>query len=757
MLGRVLRDAGGVIGSIVRNPVAFANNLVSALQQGFGNFLANIRNHLQNGLVSWLTGGALGSIKQPISLDDPQGIFNLALQLLGVGGAYIQDRATRKFGSRVVSNMATSVPLFQQLKTRGLLGMFEQIRQQLGDLKTTVVEQIKSFLINRIIQAGVKWILSLFIPASAIVKAAETVYNILNFFINQASSVASLVQAVTSAVRTVAAGQVENAAKAVENALAGAIPVLIGFLASLAGVGGNLARRIRDSLAQVKTRIDGVIDRLLEQAIRLLPPRNGNAARNGRQQQTSQPPNTTRRPTQRSQQRVQSPAVTSRPPRSPQRVQPPNTTRRPTQRSQTLSNTSRNPGRSQPTTRPREQRQQEPQLTPADIRKHEQMANQAVQQLQNINGQLKDYETTRTDKTAQAKAMEPIYTAQLKPPIKFRVYFEPDRARDKADNDLDFEVIIAPNNTKKRGEVPTNGDLDNVPDPTEIPYKEDLEKAKRKFQNQPFTVNQLAEELNVSRRTAVNRITEWLKNSQLSGISVVSKPKGIYAFSENISASTTSVDELTRVRQNFGSQEFFTSQDIANFLNVSIRTAQRRLEQWSSQSGVSGIYHIKGTRDRYTFDQSQVPTYTPQEGKHGSVFVNPDTWEILPGIEIRDTFYKKRFRDDLVDRVYARADSGQTRNGEKLYHCQNKNSKGPNHKPLVTKKESEVAHIEPVTKHWEREGRKVTQTERNNWYDTTPLEIWCKSCNRSHNQGEYIRRVEKNFRGPNDNPVDREN
>jgi hypothetical protein len=182
------------------------------------------------------------------------------------------------------------------------------------------------------------------------------------------------------------------------------------------------------------------------------------------------------------------------------------------------------------------------------------------------------------------------------------------------------------------------------------------------------------------------------------------------------------------------------------------------LERWIDQSEVSGIYLIKGKRDRYTFNRSQLSADTPQERKHGSIDVNPDTWEVLPGINIRDKFYKKNFCQNLINQVYAGADSGQTRNGEKLYYCQNTGSKAPKHKPLVTKGESEVAHTEPVVKHWKREGCKVTQRKRNDWYDyPSHLEIWCSACNESHNAGTYIRRVEKNLRGPNDNPVDRDN
>jgi hypothetical protein len=102
----------------------------------------------------------------------------------------------------------------------------------------------------------------------------------------------------------------------------------------------------------------------------------------------------------------------------------------------------------------------QPQLTPADIRKHEQMAIEAVQQLKKINGQLKDYKTTRTEKIAQAQRMKPGYDRRLKSPIKFNVHFESNIAKDKADNDLDFKVVIAPNTTTKTGSVPTKEEPD---------------------------------------------------------------------------------------------------------------------------------------------------------------------------------------------------------------------------------------------------------------------------------------------------------
>ena len=428
ILTRVLGNASGVIGSIARNPVGFATNLVSALRQGFGQFVTNIRTHLQNGLVSWLTGGSLGSIRQPISLSNPQGIFNLTLQILGVGGNYIRSRAVNKFGATFVSRLEKSVSLFQQLRNNGLLGMFSQIQQQLGNLQTTVVEGIRKFLIERVIQAGVKWILGLLVlPISGVVKAAQTVYQVLDFFINQASRVAALVQAVTTAVQTVASGKTGVAAKAVEEALARAIPVLMGFLASLAGVGGNLAVQIRSLLAKVKERIDAVIDGLLERARGLLLQQQGNGQGSGNGGRTS------------SQTTGQSP---------------------PTNR--------QNSQQTRPNPAGQNNQISAPKLTPTDIRQHEQMASEAVQQLENTNGRLKDYNTTRAEKIAQARRMKPNYDRRLKSPIKFNVHFESNIAKDKADNDLDFKVVIAPNNTTKIGSVPTKKEP-GLP-PTDVTY-----------------------------------------------------------------------------------------------------------------------------------------------------------------------------------------------------------------------------------------------------------------------------------------------
>jgi hypothetical protein len=61
-------------------------------------------------------------------------------------------------------------------------------------------------------------------PASAFVKAAMAIYDIVMFFVNQGSQVLALMNAVIEAITAIASGAVGGAAKLVENALARSLP-----------------------------------------------------------------------------------------------------------------------------------------------------------------------------------------------------------------------------------------------------------------------------------------------------------------------------------------------------------------------------------------------------------------------------------------------------------------------------------------------------------------------------------------------------
>ena len=143
------------------------------------------------------------------------------------------------------------------------------LQDQFTDLKESVLGEIKNLVVVQVIQAGVKWVLGLLNPASAFVKAAMAIYDIVMFFVNQGSQIVELMKAVVDSVAAVASGSVGAVAEKIEGALVRSLPVMIGFLAALLGISG-LAKKIKDIVEKIRTRIETAIDILLKKARRLI-------------------------------------------------------------------------------------------------------------------------------------------------------------------------------------------------------------------------------------------------------------------------------------------------------------------------------------------------------------------------------------------------------------------------------------------------------------------------------------------------------
>ncbi|HEY9804462.1 MAG TPA: hypothetical protein V6D25_29285, partial [Leptolyngbyaceae cyanobacterium] len=232
MLLEVLARVAGVVGQILKDPIGFLGNLIQAVKQGFLNFMKNIGKHLQAGLIGWLTGTmAEAGIQLPEKFD-LKGIFSLAMQILGFTYEVIRAQAVKRLGENKVSRLEQTVEVFKVLASQGIAGMWQFVQDRLGDLNTLVVEPIKNFVIEKVITAGIEWILSLLTPASAFIKAAKAIYEIVKFFIERAGQIADLINAILDAIGAIAAGSIDQAVKGVENALAKSLPVVISFLAS---------------------------------------------------------------------------------------------------------------------------------------------------------------------------------------------------------------------------------------------------------------------------------------------------------------------------------------------------------------------------------------------------------------------------------------------------------------------------------------------------------------------------------------------
>ena len=265
-LTNMLASAISVIRTIIADPIGFLGNLISGISQGFKNFGTNILTHLTSGLVGWLT-GALGSvgITIPKDLFSLKGIFSLVMQVLGLTWDYIRQKAVKLLGEPVVRILETGFEVFQIIRSEGIAGLWNYIKEQFNDLKETVIDTIKEMVITQVIQAGIKWVLGLMNPVGAFIKAAMAIIDIVKFFIERGRQILELVNAFIEGVKAVASGSVARVAQAIENALARAIPVVIGFLASLLGLGG-LASKVQNLIKRIRSRIDKAIDKVILKA-----------------------------------------------------------------------------------------------------------------------------------------------------------------------------------------------------------------------------------------------------------------------------------------------------------------------------------------------------------------------------------------------------------------------------------------------------------------------------------------------------------
>ncbi|WP_404985490.1 hypothetical protein ACI513_20045 [Chryseobacterium sp. M5] len=262
-LTNLLSGVISAIQAIIMDPIGFFKNLIAGVSQGFTNFGANIWTHLKTGFFGWLTGAMKGiSLTMPEDVFSLKGVFSITSQVLGLTWGGIRAIGARVIGEPVMKVLETAsekgLEIVQVVRKDGAAGLWEYLKDQFADLKTTVMDAIMDIVQSQVIQAGIKWVMGLLTPVGAFIKAAMAIIDVVKFFIQRAAQIMELVKAFTDSIKAIASGNVGAVAKSIENALGRAIPVLIGFLASLLGIGG-LADKVLGVIRKIRQRIESAI------------------------------------------------------------------------------------------------------------------------------------------------------------------------------------------------------------------------------------------------------------------------------------------------------------------------------------------------------------------------------------------------------------------------------------------------------------------------------------------------------------------
>jgi hypothetical protein len=274
----VFRKGWDTIKLILADPISFLSNLIAAVKQGFDQFVGNIDVHLKRGFMQWLFGTlAEAGIQIPADLN-VWSVLKLVLDVLGLTYGWIRGEAVKLVGERNVAMIEKLIEYISITIQGGPQALWEQVKEDLGNLKEMVIGAIQNWLIDTVIKQAVMKVLSMLNPAGAIVQAVTAIYNTVMWLVENASRIVALIEAVVNSVHAIATGAIGGAASWIEQALAKQVPIAIAFLARLIGLGG-LSEKIREFITKVQEKVRAAVLSWLKRAWAWLKKLFGRAAK----------------------------------------------------------------------------------------------------------------------------------------------------------------------------------------------------------------------------------------------------------------------------------------------------------------------------------------------------------------------------------------------------------------------------------------------------------------------------------------------
>ena len=271
MLTNVLARAAGVVGEIIKHPVSFLGNLIAGVKGGILKFKDNILDHLRKGLMSWLFGAlAEGGVELPDTFD-VKGIIHLLASIFGLTWASIRNRIVRQIGEKAMAAAEKGVEIFQVIASQGIAGLWQMLIDKLGDIKEMILEQAKDFVVTKIITAGITWLIGLLNPAAAFIKACKLIYDVVMFFVNNASRILKFVNTIIDSVADIVRGNISGVVDKINDVLGQMVPIIIGFLASVIGLGG-IGDKIRQIVQTLQKPVTKALDFIIKTGLKLAGP-----------------------------------------------------------------------------------------------------------------------------------------------------------------------------------------------------------------------------------------------------------------------------------------------------------------------------------------------------------------------------------------------------------------------------------------------------------------------------------------------------
>ena len=255
-----VKRTGAALKTIIRNPLPFVGQLIRAAKLGFTNFAGNFLTHLKAGLFDWLTGALPGIyIPQAFSLSE---IAKFAFSVLGLSWANIRLKLVKAVGEPAVKALETGFDFVVALVRDGPIAAWEKIKEQLSNLKDTVIGGITDFIVDMVVKKAIPKLIAMFIPGAGFISAIMSIYDTVMVFVDKISQIISVVRGFIDSIVAIAAGNIGAAAQRVEQSLATGLSLAINFFAGFAGL-GKVADKVMGIFAKLRAPIDKALDWLV--------------------------------------------------------------------------------------------------------------------------------------------------------------------------------------------------------------------------------------------------------------------------------------------------------------------------------------------------------------------------------------------------------------------------------------------------------------------------------------------------------------
>ncbi|WP_406398075.1 DNA/RNA non-specific endonuclease [Streptomyces sp. NBC_00879] len=265
LLVGVVKRAAGVAERIIKDPIRFLSNLGASVKAGLAQFLSNIVKHLKAALQEWLFGNlAAAGVELPEQWD-LRGIVKMVLSLFGISWAFIRSELLKHMPESVLNTVIGAIKVIGVIRDKGVGGLWEEIKEKIGDLKQQAFEMIKGFVVETVLKAGITWLLSLITPAGALVKAVMAVYDFVTFLVEKARALAEFVNSILDTLEEICNGVSQKVATKIEDSLARTLPLAIDLLARVLRLGA-IPAKIKSVLEKVGAPVRGFISKMIATA-----------------------------------------------------------------------------------------------------------------------------------------------------------------------------------------------------------------------------------------------------------------------------------------------------------------------------------------------------------------------------------------------------------------------------------------------------------------------------------------------------------